>query len=170
MHLDFIFLFSHGNLSYQAFSQMGSWDENRRRKKTCAKLKPLPRCGRNVFISSTPSTPPLSSLVTFPKGNLISPLHESRYLPFILRACLPFPEHLFRAPCPKRDRFKLNRLLLNLSNSIYPTPSISTTPVTLQQPPGSDLFSLIFFPFSHFSLLLPRDIVSLSIYQPFIGM
>jgi hypothetical protein len=49
------------------------------------------------------------------------------------------------APWPKRDRFTLNRPLLNLSNPIYPTPLFSTTPVTLQQPPGSDLFSLIFF-------------------------
>jgi hypothetical protein len=87
------------------------------------------------------------SLHTFPKGNLTSPLHELRFFTSNPSGLSSISEHLFRARCPKRDRFKLNRPLLNLSNPIYPTPLFSTTPVTLQQPPGSDLSSFIFFHF-----------------------
>ncbi len=104
------------------------------------------------------------SLHTFPKGNLTSPLHELRFFTSIPRACSSIPEHLFRARCPKRDRFKSSRPHLSLSNPMYPTPLFSTTPVTLQQPPGSDLFSLIFFHF--FSLPLTSFLFSRTICWP----
>lgn len=92
------------------------------------------------------------SLHTFPKGNLTSPLHELRFftsksfgLVFHSRTSLP-------CAMSQAGSFQTQSPSPKLVKPYLPHTLFSTTPVTLQQPPGSDLSSFIF---SHFLSLPP---------------